>query len=266
MPEGDTIRRAAAKLAPVLIGQVIHAAASRWPSVAFGLDGRTVSAIEPVGKHLWISLDDGQAIRIHLGMHGKWRIGAPGTLRFSLGQVALRLELAEATVVCVGAPTVERTRDRLRPVHPVLTALGPDLLADAIDLDQVVARAAASGLPAIAEVLLDQTVACGLGNVYQSEVLFVRRLHPFDPPAMLAESDWRALYTLGRELLQRNLGPGRRITTPPGAPAPHWVYDRGGRPCLRCRASIESRVSGEGLPRRTWWCPNCQPPRPVRVP
>ena len=46
-------------LAPEGYGEIIGGGTL---SVAFGLDGRTVTGIEPVGKHLWISLDDGQAL------------------------------------------------------------------------------------------------------------------------------------------------------------------------------------------------------------
>jgi endonuclease VIII len=262
VPEGDTIHRLAARLRPALIGHPIREAASRWPSAAHGLAGASTVRIEPVGKHLWIELDDGQALRIHLGMRGKGRIHDPavGSPLRTMAEVSLRLVLDVAVVEFTGAPTVERGRVRERPVHPVLTALGPDLLGEAFDVDAVLARIDRWPAATVAEVLLEQRVACGIGNVYKSEVLFVRRRHPFDPPAALSADDWRGLYGTARDLMQRNLGPGRRITTGPAVPSDTWVYGRGGRPCLRCRTRIVSRLHGGDLPRHTWWCPRCQPP------
>ena len=130
-------------------------------------------------------------------------------------------------------------------------------------------RIAGSPAPTVAEVLLDQAVACGIGNVYKAEALFVRRTSPFAPPVAYAPDAWRALYGEARAMMLRNVSPDgmreRRVTTPPGSTLfgtqDHWVYDRGGRPCLRCRTRIASRMHGDGLPRRTWWCPRCQPER-----
>jgi endonuclease-8 len=40
----------------------------------------------------------------------------------------------------------------------------------------------------------------------------------------------------------------------------HWVYERGGAPCLRCRTPIERALQGEPPRQRsTYWCPACQP-------
>lgn len=262
MPEGDTIHKAAAKLTPILVGQRIERAASRWPSAAFGLKGKGIVEIEPVGKNMWIILDDGNALRIHLGMHGKWLIFPEGqSYRGSLGNVSLLLELATVTVVCLSAPTVERLPAKHRPFHPVMAALGPDVLADGFDPAAVSPRIATSPASTLAEVLMDQNIACGIGNVYKSEILFIHRLYPFDPPSTLDAAAWTAVYTTARELMQRNLGPGPRITTPDTVRSHTWVYGRSNRPCLRCGTLVATDHSGQGLPRLTWWCPSCQPTR-----
>ena len=235
MPEGDTIRKAAALLAPLLLGQTISRAASRWPSASFGLQGRQVVEIEPIGKNLWVVLDDGNALRIHLGMHGKWRFLPPGSRTpGSLGYVSLLLELESGTVVCTAAPTVERVPAEGPPVHPVLGALGPDVLGDSFDVEAVLPRIALSPVRTVAAVLLDQQVACGIGNVYKcGDPVPAGTRYPFDPPSAVDREEWIAMYALGRELMQRNLGPGPRITTPAGMASRTWVYGRAGR-----RASV----------------------------
>jgi endonuclease-8 len=174
VPEGDSIRKAAAELGPYLVGQRIERAASRWPSVSFGLAGKTVLEVEPIGKNLWIPLDNNTALRIHLGMRGRLRYLPPGqSWRGSMGQVSLLLETAVGTVVCTGAPTVERMPVKARHVHPALASLGPDILSEDFDVEQVLPRLARSRGETVAEVLLDQQVSCGIGNIYKCETLFL---------------------------------------------------------------------------------------------
>ncbi len=246
MPEGDTVHRHAALLQPLIEGQRVVGAASRWPGVVREVVGTEVLAVEAIGKHLLVSLSDGTTLRVHLGMNGRWRRAGSGeALRLSPGDVSLRLDTPEVAVVCTRAPTVERFRTRERPIHPVLSALGPDLLGVAFEPAEAVARVPRSDAPTAAEVLLDQRVACGIGNVYKSELLFLERLPPFTPPAEVSEATWAALYARARTLLSANLGPGARNTTGLGPGRPdHWVYGRSGRaeqwrsPCCGpCRRS-----------------------------
>ena len=174
--------------------------------------------------------------------------------------------LPSAVVEWRSAPTVERCRGDARHRHPVLSALGPDILADPFDLDEVLARVQRTEHPTVAEVLLDQEISCGIGNIYKNESLFVRGIDPFLAPDRLPIDRWRALYEAGRRLMQRNLGPTARTTTGPHAPADFYVYGRAGRPCISCRTRISASDHGRDLPRRTWWCPRCQRGVGRRVP
>jgi endonuclease-8 len=259
MPEGDSIFKAAQQLTPYLVGQRIERAASRWPSASFGLAGKTVLEVEPIGKNLWIPLDNNTALRIHLGMRGRFHFLPPGERwRGSMGQVSLLLETAVGTVVCTGAPTVERMPVKARHVHPALASLGPDILSDDFDVEQVIGRLPRSRGETVAEVLLDQQVSCGIGNIYKCETLFLERVFPFLSPAPLPADTWRALYGTARQLMLANLQPGPRETTDARISARYWVYDRGDRPCLKCGTPISYRITGRDLPRPTWWCPRCQ--------
>lgn len=263
MPEGDTIWRHAAQLGPALVGQTLTEARSRWPGVVRGLVGRVVRAVEPVGKHLLIEIDDGTSLRVHLGMKGKWRqVPADAALGVSMGQISLLLGTEAVSARCLRAPTVQRFRTRERAVLPALARLGPDVLGPGFSPANAAERARAQGdeHPTVAEVLLDQGVACGIGNVYKSELLFYARLHPFRAPSEVPVETWCALYERAQSLMRANLGPGPRDTTRlgPGRPR-HWVYGRQRRGCLRCGTPIQIRTHGDGLPRLTYWCPRCQP-------
>ena len=71
VPEGDTLHRAARRL-QVLVGQEI-AAESPHPRaqaerVAERIDGRTLLAVEAIGKNLLLRFSGGLVVRSHLRM------------------------------------------------------------------------------------------------------------------------------------------------------------------------------------------------------
>ncbi|MEM6926136.1 MAG: hypothetical protein AAF602_04365, partial [Myxococcota bacterium] len=207
-------------------------------------------------------IDDGTTLRVHLGMKGKWNRMAPGVRApISRGNVSLRLDTDEDGLLCTKAPTVERFRTRERPVHPVLRRLGPDLLDPGFEPASVLPRLGhATEAVTVSEVLLDQRVACGIGNVYKSEVCFWEGLDPFTPPRSVRRAQWLALYRQSQAWMRANCRPLPRNTTGLGRGEPRlWVYGRSGRPCLRCHTPIAVRLHGRDLPRITYWCPTCQP-------
>jgi endonuclease-8 len=136
--------------------------------------------------------------------------------------------------------------------------LGPDLCAAGADLARAAANmAGVEPGTSVADVLLDQQVAAGVGNVYKSEVLWACRVHPLTPIDRLDGTTRRRLVETAHDLLRRNLHPGPRTTygSRPGSVA---VYGRAHRPCPRCGTPIVSRRAG-GQNRSTYWCPRCQP-------
>lgn len=252
MPEGDSIWLAAARLRPVLEGRVLTDVACRWPRVVHGLVGKQVDRIETRGKHLLLRFSDATTIRVHLKMTGRWRTFSSGFPREDLG-IALSTEAG--TAACYRVPDVERIDDRGLSDHPVLAALGPDVLSEGFDPGSAVVRASPEAM--VGEALLDQRVACGIGNVYRAEILFYERQDPFAP--LHAVRDPERLWATAARMMRENLHPGRRNTT--GLPhLDHWVYGRQRRPCMRCRTRIEAREVG-ALPRVLYWCPRCQAAR-----
>ena len=252
MPEGDTIFQAASQLRPLLERREVRV----WTRPRAERHEREVRELLTRGKHLVFAFEGGDALRVHLGMGGSWH-------RYDHGERWWRPE-AEATVVfetrddvvvCFGSP--EARWFRLRDLEAVLGHLGPDLLAEP-DLDEVVRRSRAlAGGQELGVLLLDQRVACGLGNVYKSEVLFLERRDPFGLVDDLDDGQLLALWTVGRDLIVENREQPRRVTR--HGPGPdHWVYGRARRGCFRCRSPIQSSRQGEQQ-RTTYWCPRCQP-------
>jgi endonuclease-8 len=273
VPEGDSLARIAVALRPHLAGRTVTLARARLPGPAIArVVGKRIEAVDTAGKNLLIRFDDGLELRTHLGLHGSWHRYRPGEAwRRPASRASLILEVPGAIAVCFDAPVVELFERRTEPLHPVLARLGPDLLADDVDLDAVVARLAdpVNAEREIGEALLDQRVMAGLGNVYKSEVLFLERTDPFMRIAMLDRPGLRAIVERARELLVFNAREGapagRATTIDPRsgarlAPTLLWVYRRTGRPCHRCGALIQSVPQGRELPRTTYWCPRCQAP------
>lgn len=225
-----------------------------------GAEGTSIVSVDAIGKNLLVRLDDRTTFRVHLGMNGRWWWVPRGDpIRFSRGRISLLLEVDDGAAICTGAPTVERMRTRDLALHRPIAGLGPDVLAPDFDPEVAAERVASSPAPTLAELLLDQRVACGIGNVYKCEILFVLRVDPFAAPTAVPRETLRALYIEARRMMSANLARGPRVTTGlgPGRPA-HWVYGRRGRPCLRCGTPVASRVHGTDLPRTTWYCPRCQ--------
>jgi endonuclease-8 len=112
----------------------------------------------------------GLVLETHLRMSGSWQLYAPGERwrkPAHLARVVIGVE--NAVGVCFSAPIVRTypaSQDRL--AH-----LGPDLTVDGADIAVAVERFALLDPDCeIGVALLDQRVACGVGNVFKSEVLF----------------------------------------------------------------------------------------------
>ena len=261
MPEGDTIHRAADRMRPALVGRPLvrlelhHATGDgRRPPV-----GTLVDAVDAVGKHLLIRFANGSTLRTHLRMTGSWHLYRPGTRWRKprhLARAVVEVDGWEA--VCFAAPVVELTSDVRAETN--VSHLGPDLTSASVtddDLDRAVARLDQLVPPdaEIGAVLLDQSVAAGIGNVYKSEVLFLCGVEPFTPVASVSTADRRRLFATAARLLRANtISSGPRTTVEGGLA----VYGRTSRPCRRCGTPIRSRRQGEQA-RMTYWCPACQP-------
>jgi endonuclease-8 len=235
--------------------------------------GSVIERVESRGKHLEIGWDDGCVLHTHMRMSGTWHLYRPGEQwRKSSKQMRVVIEVPGWQAVCFSAPVVETYRAGEFTRHPVVGSLGPDLCKDDADLAECVERMGryCEAERTAAEALLDQRIACGVGNVYKSEVLWACELHPFTPVGALDHEQRTKLIEKAAELLRANLDTPTRVTAS-GSPEGLAVYGRFGKPCLRCSTPIEVRKHGEQA-RVTYWCPTCQiylplpEPDPTAVP
>jgi endonuclease-8 len=254
MPEGDTLYRTAQTLRHWLVGRRITDARSRIHGFpAPRLVGATVESVEARGKHLLVRLDSGHAVHTHLRMTGSWHVYPVGERwRRPEAQARLVLQAGDRVAVCFNAPVVELIAARAEQAHPSLGRLGPDVLGDPVDRDEIRRRARVRPSElALGELLLDQRVVSGIGNIWRCEALFCEGRHPLTPQSSLSDEELDALVDRASTLM-------RASTKGSWQPQQRWVYRRTGRPCRRCGAAIESRRHGEHT-RRAYWCPRCQP-------
>lgn len=249
MPEGDTIHRTAAALDRWLTGRVVTAARTTVDRLPAGrLVGQQVVAVEARGKHLLVRFSGGQVLHTHMRMTGSWHVYSAGEKwRKPAAQARLVLEAGERVAVCFNAPVIELLAPEGERRHPALAGLGPDVLRPPIPLDEIRLRAAAR--PAdltVGELLLDQRVVAGIGNIWRCETLFACRVHPRLPQGDLSTGDLDRLVTTAARLMSS----GAR-------PAPQ-VYGRARRPCYRCSTAVVAAPMGEAA-RTVYWCPRCQP-------
>lgn len=260
MPEGDTIYRAAQRLKAVLERQpVTGITGDPGQTWSDRLTGQEVTRVESRGKHLLLHFADGHVLHSHLGMTGSWRIYLPGQ---AWGKPARRAGICLHTpthaCVCFSPKTLELLTAAQFSRHRWLGQLGPDLLAAEVDWESITRRARQQGPTTIGEVLMNQAVASGIGNVYKSELLYLTRLSPFRPTRELTDEQLFQLYQLARQQLLRNRATVRRRTRFRGDGGRLWVYRRAGLPCYHCGTPIRMGRQGQ-LGRSTYWCPACQP-------
>jgi endonuclease-8 len=191
-----------------------------------------------------------------MGMSGSWHLyeaGARWRRPAHLARVVI--DVPGWTAVCFTPPTVRLS------AAPAVPALGPDLCDTAVDLDEAAERLRTlDPSTELAEVLLDQRVLAGVGNVYKSEVCFACRVHPLAPIGELDDDALRRIVGTAARQLQANLGAGAR-TTVGGRAGLLAVYGRARQPCRRCGTPINVRRTGRHR-RSTYWCPTCQPQPP----
>ena len=182
-------------------------------------------------------------MRSHLRMNGRWRVGPVGSTGAGRPWLLLRGDAIEATQWNGPVLTLD-----LGPVR----RLGPDLLADASDPAALVPRLRrGDGSRPLGEVLQDQRLVAGIGNMWMSEALWAVRLSPWLPLAAASDEELVDALQWARTAMRASVA---------GARPPRAVYRRAGRPCRRCGTPIESRGQGDDN-RTAYWCPACQPLR-----
>ncbi len=274
MPEGHTLRRLADRLTDAFGGHPVRVSSpqGRFAAEAELLDGSVLERADSAGKHLFVELAGERVVHVHLGLIGSFDVVdvVDGPAPPPVGAVRLRLERRGAqpsyadlrgAIVCALVTPQEAAAVRAR--------LGPDPLRPDADPDRAWQRVRRSDRT-IGDLLMDQAVVSGVGNVYRAEVLFRQRIHPLRPGRRLTRKQFLAVWDDLVLLMAEGVRTGRIDTVRPehtpeamGRQARKddhggevYVYRRHDQPCWVCGSRVRTEVLAG---RNSFWCPRCQP-------
>jgi endonuclease-8 len=272
MPEGHTLFALARDLDAAYRGTqpTVSSPQGKFAAGAAVLSGRTFVHATSWGKHLFAEFEDDAWLHVHLGLIGTFSIDErqyAGEVPV-VGQVRLRLateehvaDLRGPNLCAVITPDV---------VEAVMARLGPDPLRPEPD-PEIAWRKISRSAKSIGELLMDQSVLAGIGNVYRSEVLFRQRVDPFRPGKEIRRTTWDAIWLDLVDLLPLGVATGKIVTVAEQVDEIRaevaagqvdrlterlsYVYKRQGEPCRLCGSRIRTRVvAGRNL----FWCGRCQ--------
>lgn len=269
MPEGHTLLRLAGELDAAFGGRRTRVSSpqGRFAADAAVLDGGLCVGATSAGKHLFVEFEGERFVHVHLGLIGKFDLYPAPPPAEVVGQVRLRLENECTYADLRGATQCDLIGAERRGA--ILAQLGPDPLKADADPGRAWHRVSRSHRP-IGDLLMDQGVVAGVGNVYRAEVLFRQRIHPLRPGRSLRRSQFDAIWADLADLMAYGVATGRIDTVRPehtpeamGRPPRKddhggevYVYRRHGQPCLVCAAKVRTEVL---VGRNLFWCPRCQP-------
>jgi formamidopyrimidine-DNA glycosylase len=274
LPEVETIRL---RLRPHLIGRrVLQACAKRPDIVGFpgvedferGVSGRMIEELGRRGKYLVIRLDHGKDLVVHLRLSGHLEIvGRNEVVEYE----RVRFDLDDGRALSFAEPRVLgrvylAQRDQYPSVLSGMMKMGPEPIAADFDASYLADRLRGRTAP-VKNLLLDQRVACGVGNIYSDEALFRARIRPLRRAGRLSRDEVERLARSLADVLHdgikwcgTTLGDGR-YRLPEGEAGAFQkklaVFGREGEKCRRrgCGGVVRrQRIGG----RSTHYCPVCQ--------
>ncbi len=293
LPEVETVRRGLAALVDGATIESVHvlrdSCVRLLPGGAaeFGaaVTGLSFGGVARRGKFLWFPLEGEVALSAHLGMSGQFRVheAGPGAapaphphcrarLHLNLRGRPLTLDfLDQRTFGYLHAEAMRPTADGgpggEGSALPAVPASVRHIARDVLDphLDAAAAtRLLRRGTRGIKQVLLDQTVVSGAGNIYADEALWRARVHPQRPAHAVTAAQARDLLAALRDVMADALAQGGtsfdalyvNVNGESGYFARDLdAYGRLGQPCARCGSVIlRDRIGG----RSTHWCARCQ--------
>jgi endonuclease-8 len=288
MPEGHTTHALAGRLNRAFAGSPVEVLSpqGKFAEGAALLNGLPLREASAWGKHLFVEFDGERWLNVHLGLIGKFTVvSRPDGFETVPVEGLVRLRLTNSGWVGdLRGPTICAVVTA-QMVDQIQARLGPDPLRAAADPDLALGRISRSTRP-IAELLMDQSVLAGVGNVYRCELLFRHRVDPFRPGREIRPTTWGAIWEDLVTLMPLGVAFGQILTmddqvldalaeVADGSPltiAAHTamvngsrlgerferrfnVYKRTGEPCLVCGSRVRTKlVAGRNL----FWCGRCQ--------
>ena len=272
MPEGPEIRRAADKLAEVLVGHEIVNARFGLPKLkrkAKPLVGHKVVDIETRGKALLTHFDHGQSIYSHNQLYGVWRVVKGHKLPKSNRSLRILLQTDKHSAILYSASDISLWPSEEIEEHPFIAKIGPDIMNRSLTWQEIRERLQEPRFARrdLATLYLDQAFLAGNGNYLRTEIIHDAKLNPRSRPQELSKGELGRLARSTLEIARRSYETGG-ITLKPrlagklknaGYKRPvrrFYAFGRTDLPCYHCGDSL---VRSEANRRRLYHCPSCQP-------
>jgi formamidopyrimidine-DNA glycosylase len=269
LPEIETIRRS---LKPRLLQRrvanvrVRRASLRRRvdPALAEKLSGRRIIRLRRRAKYLICDLDDGQIWIFHLGMSGRLLHFPPRSYCRPDKHDHVIVELDDASSLVFRDP---RRFGLLAVGQPeemaFLVQLGPEPLANRGFDPSYVRKLRSRTTRSVKDVLMDQRVVAGLGNIYANEALHIAGIRPGRRMPRLSHVECDSLVAATRQVLREAIAAGGSSISDfvdgTGRVGRYQlnrrVYDRSGEPCRACGVTIKRSDVGQ---RSSFYCPRCQ--------
>ena len=279
LPEVETIMRG---ISPFLKGATIkkiklNRADLRWPfpeNFASRVKETKILNLKRRSKYILIDLSTGETLLIHLGMSGKILVSNSkiGNYFYESSKFAnhdhVIFELNDGTIITYndprrfGAMDLAKTDDLNN--HKFLEKLGPEPLGNNFNSDYLKIKLSKKESP-IKNVLLDQSLVAGLGNIYVCEALFMSGISPRKTASKISKIKCEELVQNIRAILMSAIEAGgsslKDFTDIQGNSGyfqfEFYVYGRENKYCktTNCDHKIK-RISQSG--RSSFYCPNCQ--------
>ncbi|HET6378068.1 MAG TPA: bifunctional DNA-formamidopyrimidine glycosylase/DNA-(apurinic or apyrimidinic site) lyase [Methylocella sp.] len=287
LPEVETVRLG---LAPAMVGARLAGVDQRRADLRFPfperfaerLTGRRIEALRRRAKYLIADLEGADALVMHLGMSGSFRIeeagrngpgsGPPDKPGKDPTHDHVAFALSTGARIIYNDPRrfgfMQLIPREALPAHPLFRDIGVEPLEEGFD-GAAVARLFAGKRTSLKAALLDQRLIAGLGNIYACEALHRAGLSPRRRAETLARADGAPAFRAGRlaqsirSVLKEALAAGgsslrdhRQADGKLGYFQHRFrVYDRAGEPCLQCGGAVK-RIIQSG--RATFFCSRCQ--------
>ncbi|CAI5784060.1 endonuclease 8-like 3 isoform X1 [Podarcis lilfordi] len=220
------------------------------------LNGCVYSGVETLGKELFMYFGQ-KALRIHFGMNGSLLISADASQNRSGEWTVLEIQLTN-DLVCFYDATVE-LRNAAECEQKVRMLENLDVCSPEFSFLRAEGEIKKQKGRMLCDVLLDQAVLPGVGNIIKNEALFDSGLHPVVKACQLTDEQVHHLVKMTRDftlLFYKCRKTGSALYK-------HYrVYKRPN--CSQCRAKITVCRLGENN-RMTYFCPLCQKDKPQLV-
>ena len=243
------------------------------------IKGRKIRRIWRRGKNILLDLSGDKALLIHqkltghllLGQwvkkKGGWQVKTPGSLAEDLRNRFLHLMfwLDDGKMLALSDLRKFAKVELLdqEELKKELSSFGPEPLEKSFTFEKFKEALSKKKKGKIKQILMDQEIIAGIGNIYSDEILWTAQIHPFKEVSNLSEAKLKKIYMaikkilpLAIELKGESFSDFRRLSGEKGYfDKARKVYRRAGEKCSRCGTIIKKgKIAG----RSTHFCPKCQ--------